>query len=201
MARPPAIEADTAFRVTLNLQSVGLTDDQFNRLCSDNRDSRIELTADKQLIIMSPCGSETSRRNAKIVQRLANWTDEDSNGICCGPDAIFSLPNGAKRSPDASWISKRRWDRLTPEEKLAVTPICPDFVLELRSPSDRISDLQEKMEEYISNGAKLGWLLDPIDNRAVIYRPGKARLTIDTPTTISGDPVLKGFQFDFREIL
>src|SRR5262249_32006156 len=109
MARPPAIEADTAYRVTLNLQSVGLTDDQFNRLCSDNRDSRIELTADKQLIIMSPCRPDTSRRNVKITMRLAIWADQDSTGICFGPDAIFSLPNGAKRSPDTSWIPKRRW--------------------------------------------------------------------------------------------
>jgi Uma2 family endonuclease len=201
MARPPAIEADTAFRVTLNLQSVGLTDDQFNRLCSDNRDSRIELTAEKQLIIMSPCGPETSRRNVKIIQRLANWADQDGTGVCFGPDAIFSLPNGAKRSPDASWIAKKRWDRFTKEEKLAITPICPDFVIELRSLSDRMPDLQEKMEEYISNGAKLGWLLDPIDNRAVIYRSGQPPLIIDTPEIISGDPILKGFHFDFREIL
>ena len=201
MARPPAIEADTAFRVSLNLESVGLTDDQFNRLCSDNRHSRIELTADKQLIIMSPCRPETSRQNVKIVQRLANWADEDSTGVCFGPDAIFSLPNGAKRSPDASWIPKRRWDRLTAEEKLTITPICPDFVIELRSLSDRVSDLEEKMEEYISNGAKLGWLLDTIDNRAVIYHPGNPPLTIETPEMISGDPVLKEFHFNFREIL
>ena len=201
MARPPAIEADTAFRIILNLQSVGLTDDQFIRLCSDNCDSRFELTADKQLIIMSPCRPETSRQNARITMRLGIWADQDSTGVCFGPDAMFSLPNGAKRSPDASWIPKKRWDRLTEEEKLTITPICPDFVIELRSISDRVSNLQEKMEEYISNGAKLGWLLDPIDNRAVIYGPGQPPVVIDTPEMISGDPVLKGFHFDFREIL
>jgi Uma2 family endonuclease len=201
MARPPAVEANTAYRVTLNLQSVGLTDDQFNRLCSDNRDSRIELTADKQLIIMSPCGPETSWRNAKIIQRLGNWADVDNTGLLFGPDAIFSLPNGAKRSPDASWIAKRRWNRLTEAERLAITPICPDFVLELRSISDRVADLEEKMEEYVANGAKLGWLLDYIDNRAVIYRPGQQPLPIHKPEIIVGDPILKGFHFDFREIL
>ena len=201
MARPPAIQADTAFRVTINLQSVGLTDDQFNRLCSDNRHSRIELTADKQLIIMSPCGPDTSRRNAKITMRLGIWADQDSTGLCFGPDAIFSLLNGAKRSPDASWIPKRRWNRLMEEERLGITPICPDFIIELRSISDRVADLQEKMEEYFSNGAKLGWLLDYLDNRAVIYRPGQTPLTIDKPEIISGDPILKGFHFDFRDIL
>ena len=201
MARPPAIEADTTFRLVLNLQSVGLTDDQFFRLCCDNSDFQIELTADKHLIVMPPCFPETDRKNTKIIQRLANWTEQDDTGVCFGPTAGFTLPNGAKRAPDAAWIPKRRWNRLTKEEKHSLTPICPDFVLELRSTSNRLSDLQEKMEEYIANGAKMGWLLDPIDNRAEIYRPGEPPQLIENPAIISGDPTLKGFRFDFREIL
>jgi Uma2 family endonuclease len=201
MARPPAIEADTTFRLSLNLQSVGLTDDQFDRLCCDNSDFQIEMTADRQLIIMSPCFPETDRQNAKITMRLGIWTEQDGTGECFGPTTGFTLPNGAKRSPDASWIPKSRWNRFTKEEKYTMTPVCPDFVIELRSRSNRLADLQEKMEEYIANGAKLGWLLDPIDNRAAIYQPGRAPQVIDNPATISGDPILKGFQFDFREIL
>jgi Uma2 family endonuclease len=201
MARPPAIEADTAFRLILDLQSVGLTDDQFDRLCCDNSDFQIEMTADKQLIIMSPCFPETDRQNTRITQRLANWTEQDGTGVCFGPSAGFTLPNGAKRSPDAAWIRKSRWNRLTKEEKHTMTAICPDFVLELRSISNRLSELQEKMEEYIANGAKLGWLIDPIDNRATIYRTGQPPQVIENPAIIIGDPILKGFQFDFREIL
>ena len=133
--------------------------------------------------------------------RLGNWAEQDGTGECFGPSACFTLANGAKRSPDAAWISKSRWNRLSTEEKSTMTPICPDFVMELRSPSNRLLELREKMEEYIASGAKLGWLLDPIDNRATIYLPGQAPQVIASPAIISGDPTLKGFQFDFREIL
>jgi Uma2 family endonuclease len=200
MARPPAIEAETAFRLVLNMRSVCLTDDQFFRLCSDNRDFRIEMTATGELIIMSPTNMETGRKNAAITARLFNWTRQDGSGECFDSSSEFSLPNGAKRSADASWILKSRWNRLSEEEKNKFSPICPDFVIELRSPSDRLPDAEAKMEEYIANGARLGWLLDPIENRAVIYRSGHAPERVDDPTIISGDPVLPGFRFDFREI-
>ncbi|PYS52581.1 MAG: hypothetical protein DMG13_15730 [Acidobacteria bacterium] len=201
MARPPAIERDTPIRLTLNLRSVGLTDDQYFRLCSDNRDLRIEMTAQGDLIIMSPTNPDTGRKNAKITQRLANWTEQDGTGVCFDSSAEFRLPNGAKRSPDGAWIPKSRWNRFTKEEKQRFTEICPDFVIELRSPSDRVTEVQEKLEEYVANGSKLGWLLDPIESRATIYRPGQPPQRIDNPAIISGDPILPGFNFDFREIL
>ena len=117
-----------------------------------------------------------------------------------GADTGFTLPNGAKRGPDAAWMSRERWNRIPEEQQEKLAPVCPDFVVELRSPSDRLSDVQAKMEEYIANGARLGWLLDPFDNCATIYRPGRPPERIENPTVIHGDPVLPGFHFDFREI-
>jgi Uma2 family endonuclease len=201
MARLPAIERDSSVRLVLDLRSVGLTDDQFFRLCGDNRDLRIEMTAQKELIIMSPTNPKTDHKNAKITMLLGIWATQDGTGIFFGSSAIFMLPNGAKRSPDGAWIPKNRWDRLTEAEKESLAEICPDFVVELRSPSDRVADIEAKMEEYIANGSRLGWLLDPIENRAIIYRPGEPPQHLDKPGTLSGDPVLLGFKFDFREIL
>jgi len=201
MVRPPAIETEQDLYLVLNVESIGLTDDQYYRFCRDNPDFRIEMSAESELIIMSPTNMETGRKNSKINQRLSNWADQEGSGECFDSSSEFMLPNGAKRSPDASWILKARWNRLTLEEKNTFSPICPDFVIELRSPTDRVAVLNRKMEEYISNGARLGWLLDPIDNCAVIYRPGAAPERLDKPAIISGDPVLPGFKFDFREIL
>ena len=201
MARPPIIETDRATRLVLNVKSVRLTDDQFIQLCSDNRDLRIEMTASGELIIMPPPGLKTSKRNSTIIQRLANWTEQDGTGVCFATDAGFTLPNGARRGPDAAWMLAERWNGLTSDEQEKLPVICPDFVLELRSPSDRLNDVQEKMEEYIANGARLGWLLDPFENRAYIYSPGHPSGRIDNPTVVNGDPVLPGFKFDFREIL
>jgi Uma2 family endonuclease len=200
MAWPPAIEAEMAVRIVLNTCTVGLTDDQFFQLCSDNRDLRIEMTAQKELIIMSPTNMETGRKNATITTLLGIWARQDGSGVCFDSSSEFTLPNGAKRSPDASWILKSRWDRVSPEEKERFTEICPDFVIELRSPSDRVVHLQEKMQEYIANGVRLGWLLDPIENCAIVYRPGQLPERIEKPETLSGDPVLPGFRFDFSEI-
>src|SRR5436190_21416496 len=201
MARPSAIKLDTGVRVVLNVRSLGLTDDQLLRLCSDNRDFRIEMSAQGELIIMPPPGSKTGKRSSRINQRLANWTEHDGAGVCFNADTGFTLPNRAKRGPDAAWISHERWNRVPGEQREKLAPICPDFVVELRSPSDRLPDIQEKMEEYMANGARLGWLLDPFENRAYIYRHGQSPERIDSPTILCGDPVLPGFKFDFREIL
>ena len=202
MARPPAIETETAIWLALNVQSVGLTDDQFFALCSDNDDEFVlEMSAQGELIIMSPSFPETDEKNSKIIQRLANWAEQDGTGVCFGSNAGFTLPNGARRSPDAAWIPKSRWHVIPREKRRKFHRICPDFVIELRSLSNRISKLQEKIEEYVGNGARLGWLLYPLDNCATIYRSGQAPERIDNPTIISGDPVLPGFKFDFREIL
>ena len=201
MTRPPVIEQDAPFRLSLDVGSVRLTDNQFYRLCRDNPELRIELTADRELIIMSPTGFETGWRNAKITQRLANWAEEDGTGICFDSSTVFTLPNGAKRSPDASWILNKRCERLTPEDRNTFAPICPDFVIELRSSSDLLSELKKKMIEYVQNGARLGWLLDPQKKRVYIYRPRQAAEVLENPEYISGEDVLSGFKFNFREIL
>ena len=159
------------------------------------------MSAQGELIIMPPPGSRTGRRTLKINQRLANWAEEDGTGVGFGTDTGFTLPNNAKRGPDAAWMLRERWNRIPEEQQEKLAPICPDFVIELRSPSDRRRDVKEKMEEYIANGVRLGWLLDPFDNCATIYRPGHAPERIEKPTILSGDPVLPGFKFDFREIL
>ena len=204
MARVPTIQADSDFRLVLDFQNVRLKDEQFFRLCSDNSDLRIEMSAAGELIIMAPCKPMTGRRNAKIAQRLSNWAEQDGTGECFDSSSLFSLPNGAKRSPDASWILRARWERIPEEERNNAEKfeeICPDFVIELRSLSDRLPDLKEKMDEYMANGARLGWLLDPIDNFAIIYRPGQPPERVENPTVLSGESVLSGFNFDFREIL
>jgi Uma2 family endonuclease len=201
MARAPLIETGTASRVVLKFQSVPLTDDQFLRLCRDNGEFHFEMTARGDLIIMSPSNPDTDSENTKIIQRLANWAEKDGTGKCFGAAAIFILPNGAKRVPDAAWIPKDRWKNVTKGKKYGLPVICPDFIIELRSPSDRLRDVQEKMEEYVSNGTRLGWLLDPIENCAFVYLPGQPPKRIDNPAILSGDPVLPGFTFDFSEIL
>src|SRR5213594_2627404 len=164
MARPPAIERDTAAIATLDIRNIGLTDDQFLLLCHDNEALRFEINAQGELIIMSGGNPETDYKNAEIVGQLRNWAKQDGTGVFFGSSAIFTLPSGAKRIPDGAWILKSRWHRFTKEERSKLPVICPDFVIKLRSPSDRVRELQDKMEEYIENGAQLGWLLDTIEN-------------------------------------
>jgi Uma2 family endonuclease len=197
---PLTIEGDE-FCLVLDVSDLGLTDDQFFRLCRDNEDLRFEMSAEGELIIMSPSRPRTSRKHSIFNQRLRNWAEQDATGEVFDATGGFTLANGAKRAPDASWILKDRWNSLTDEQQDSLSSICPDFVMELRSSSDRVRALQAKMEEYRANGARLGWLLDPIANRAYIYRPGEPVQEIEKPEIISGDPVLPGFNFDFREIL
>jgi len=202
MARPPSIDEELDdVQLVLNVKSVGLTDDQFAELCSENSDVNFEMTAQGELLILSPTYSETGWRNSKITQRLANWADADGTGLCFDSSALFNLPNGAKRAPDAAWISKRRWSLVPADRRKKFAPICPDFVIELRSGSDRLQRIRAKMDEYISNGTQLGWLLDTIANRAYIYRPGCAVEEIESPGILRGDPVLPDFEFNFSGIL
>ena len=201
MARPPSIEQHAPFRFSLDVSSVCLTDDQFSRLCSDNPELRIELTADRELIIMSPTGSKTGHREAKIIQRLGDWAEADGTGLCFSSNAVFTLPNGAKRMPDAAWIASTRWEKLTPEQQEGFALICPDFVIELRSRTDLPSELESKMAEYIQNGARLGWLLDPVEKRVHIYRPRQGPECLENPEYVTGEDVLSGFKFNFHEIL
>jgi Uma2 family endonuclease len=180
--------------LTVNLQSVlELTDEQFFQICQANRDLKFERTASGELIIMPPTGGETGNKNARITQQLMNWTDADGTGIAFDSSTCFKLPNSADRSPDASWIKLERWDALTEEEKQKFPPICPDFVVELLSPSDSLKVAQEKMREYIDNGVRLGWLINRKSRQVDIYRPGKEVEVLESPVTLSGEDVLNGF--------
>ncbi|MBF2083371.1 Uma2 family endonuclease [Thermoleptolyngbya sp. C42_A2020_037] len=181
--------------------SLPLSEEQFFEFCQVNRDLRIEQNADGDLVIMSPVGSGTGNREAKIIQQLANWSDEDGTGLVFSSSAGFKLSTGAKRSPDAAWIRLDRWNALTPEQQERFAPICPDVVIELRSPNDSLETLQAKMREYQQEaGFQLGWLLDRGDRRAYIYRPSELVQVLDSPDSLSGDPVLPGFRLDLSKV-
>jgi Uma2 family endonuclease len=194
------IDQNMPYLLELNVKSVGLTDEQFYLLCRDNPDLRFELTAQKGLIIMPPTGSKTGWRNSKLNQRLANWAEADGTGLTFDSSTGFTLPNGAKRSPDAAWVRRERWEALSEEEQDEFASICPDFVIELRSPQDNLSTLQSKMLEYIENGAQLGWLIDPRNRRGYIYRPGQVVEELENPDSINGDPVMPGFVLNLMDI-
>ena len=179
---------------------IKLTGKQFADFCAMNDDFRIELTAEGLIEIMPPAFGNTSRKNNLIGIHLGNWTLQDGSGVSFDSSGGFTLPNGAVRAPDASWVSNSRYDALTAEEKGSFTPLCPDFVIELRSSSDRLSVLQAKMEEYMANGAQLGWLLDPLQRQAHVYRPDTDVVILDNPDTLSADPELPGFTLDLKPI-
>lgn len=202
MARIPATEEEVGSApLVLNLESVGLSPEQFFRVCRDNPGLHLELTARKELVIMTLPGGKTGRRNAMIVAALENWARSDGTGIVFSPSTLFFLPNGAMRAPDASWLRLERWEALSEDQQEQAPPLCPDFVVELRSPSDRIANLQSKMEEYVANGARLGWLIDPFEKRIHVYRPGLPVERLDEPRTLDGGRVAPGFVLDLSEIL
>ncbi len=186
--------------VQVNLDSLHLTNEQFYKICQDNRDLRFEKNAKGYLIIMSPAGDETSYRNGRLTQQLFNWSDQDKTGIPFDSSAGFMLPNGAIRSPDAAWITLEKWNKIDPSRREKFGPICPDFLIELRSPSDSLKSLQEKMREYIENGTKLGWLINRKDQQVEVYRPGKKVEILDHPTTLSGEDVLPNFVLNLELI-
>lgn len=186
--------------VTLNVRAVKLTDEQFTQLCRENPDLRLELTAEQELIIMSPTGSKTGWRNGRILYSLIAWADRDGTGLVFDSSSGFTLPNGAKRSPDASWVKRERWDGLTEEQQEGFAPLCPDFVTELRSQTESLVTLRAKMQEYIENGARLGWLIDPVERRVYVYRPDQPVEVLDDPVSVSGDPVLPGFALRVQEV-
>jgi Uma2 family endonuclease len=201
MAHTVSTECDTAFRVSLDVHSIHLTDEQFDLLCRDNNELRLEFSAKGELIIMSMTYTETGRKKARILHRLADWAETDGTGRCYSSSAGFTLPNGSKRAVDASWISHKRWNSLKPEHREKMARICPDFVIEMRSETNPLPELKKKMAEYIQNGARLGWLFDPIDKRVYIYRPGRRVECLESPNELSGEDVLPGFQFNFQEIV
>jgi len=169
--------------------------------CRKNRKWRIERTVEGELEIMPPTGGETSDQNSEINMQLRLWAKRNNSGVAFESNGGFILPNGAMRSPDASWVSRDRLSNLTAEQKQKFLPLCPDFVIELRSPSsDPLAMVEAKMREYVENGARLGWLLDPESKRVHVYKPGEPVRALENPGRLSGDPVLPGFVLDLRPI-
>jgi Uma2 family endonuclease len=177
-----------------------LSDEDFFEFCQLNREWRIERTKEGDLIIRPPTGSKTGERNFKLTVKFGIWAEKDGTGKGFDSSTGFTLPNGAKRSPDLSWMRLERWNALTDEEQKRFAPVCPDFVVELRSESDALEALQEKMEEYIENGAQLGWLIDPVEKSVYIYRPQAAVECLEQPQTVSGESLLQGFALEMKEI-
>ena len=179
---------------------VHLSDEQLFDICLVNRDLRIERNECGGLIIMPPTGSATSDRNSEINMQLRNWAKRDGLGKAFDSSGGFRLPNGAMRSPDAAWMRLSKWNALTAEQRKKFAPLCPDFVLELRSPNDSLATLQEKMLEYLGNGAELGLLVDPEQKRVYVCRRDQGVQILEDPQTVACDPVLPGFVLDLREI-
>jgi Uma2 family endonuclease len=178
-----------------------VTPEQFTELAINNRDLRLELTHTGELIVNPPAGGESGRRNSSITGQLGMWVEaNESLGEGFDSSGGFILPNGAILSPDASWVKRERWEALTPEQRRGFVPLCPDFVVELRSATDSLSKLQNKMQEYINNGAKLGWLIDPQNKQVEIYRPQQDIEILDNPTELSGENILPGFILNLKRI-
>jgi Uma2 family endonuclease len=177
-----------------------MTTAEFYEFCLANRDLRIERTASGDVIVMSPAFSDTGNRNMKIAYQVANWAEQDGTGETFDSSAGFTLPNGAIRSPDAAWIKLERWNSLTENQKASFAPICPDFVIELRSASDRLTTLQDKMQEYIDNGALLGFLIDRKARTVHLYRPQQSAQILENPAEVQGDPELPGFTLIMSKI-
>lgn len=197
-----AIQSTESSYVVLHFGPVlkKLDDEDFYELCRLNPELRIERTSDGDLIIMSPTGGETGGRNFNLAVLFGIWARADGTGKGFDSSTGFTLPNGAKRSPDLSWVRLSRWNALTKEERVRFPPLCPDFVVELRSDTDSLEMLQDKMQEYLDNGAQLGWLIDPTEKKVYIYRPHTPVECLDNPASVSGEPLLPGFVLNLQEI-
>ncbi|MDJ1174043.1 Uma2 family endonuclease [Roseofilum capinflatum] len=197
---PTKPETETLLLTLPTTIKLYVTQAQFEALAASNRDLRLERTAKGELIVNPPTGWETGKRNRSIIAQLDRWYEENKQGEAFDSSTGFILPNGATRSPDACWISQERWDTLTDEQKGTFPNICPDFVVELRSKSDTLKSLQEKMQEYMENGARLGWLIDLQQRTVEVYRVGLEVEILSNPTELSGEEVLPGFVLDLRRV-
>jgi len=184
---------DNGLVVNFSPLATKVSDDEFAELCRLNPELQFERTSEGELVVMSPTGGKTGRRNAWLIARVTNWAEKDGTGQVFDSSTLFSLPNSARRSPDVAWVRSDRWNALSSREQDEFPPLCPDFVVELRSRTDRLSTLMENMEEYIANGAQLGWLIDPLERKIHVYRAGPPPEVLDNPQTISGEPLLKNF--------
>jgi len=178
-----------------------LTDDEFFEFCQRNRDLRIEMNKEGEMIIMMPTGSESGNRGFNFTVEFGIWAKADGTGVGFSSSTGFTLPNGAKRSPDLAWIRQERWEAIPKKQRKKFASICPDFVVELRSETDALEPLQAKMEEYIANGAELGWLIDPLEKKVHVYRPNAQVKVLNRPKTLSGEPLLKGLKLNLTGIL
>lgn len=193
--------SSNSINFTLDIRPLKMTDEAFYEFCRRNKDFRFEMDKKGNLIIMPPTFLETSRKNNKINYQLTAWTEKDKTGIAFESNGMFTLPDGAKRSPDAFWITKEKYFALSQKEREEqFARIVPEFVIELRSKLDNLRKLQNKMREYIENGVRLGWLIDPTEKRVHIYRGDKSVEILENPALISGEDVLRGFEFDVTEI-
>lgn len=190
--KTPAIQIPSTLKIT---------QEQFELLCAANRDVRLERTALGELVIMPPTGGNTGKRNIDLSFQLQAWTRRTRLGVAFDSSTAFRLPNGADRSPDAAWVSQVRWDALTLQQQDTFPPLCPDFVIELRSATDTLESLHKKMQEYLDNGLCLGWLIDPKHKKVEIYRPSRPVEVLENPATLSGEEVLPGFVLDLALIL
>ncbi|MDF5713244.1 MAG: Uma2 family endonuclease [Rhizonema sp. NSF051] len=187
--------------LSLNIPAnLKVSEEQFVLLAAANRDLQLELTATGELIIMPPTGGNTGKRNIDIEGQLWFWNRQSLLGIAFNSSTAFRLPNGAERSPDAAWVTQARWDTLKPEEQDSFPPLCPDFAIELRSKSDNMEPLRKKMQEYIDNGLRLGWLIDTKNKKVEIYRANQLPEVLNNPTSLSGEDVLPGFVLDLQVV-
>ncbi|MFE1744066.1 Uma2 family endonuclease [Coleofasciculus sp. H7-2] len=187
--------------LTLNLDTVHLTDEQFYKICQNNREFKFERTASGELIIMSPVGGESGNREADLIIDLGIWNRQTRLGYTFSSSTIFKLPNGADRSPDAAWIRRERWEALTPEQRRKFPPIAPDFVIELRSATEDLEMLRSKMQEYMDAGVQLAWLINPQQQQVEIYRPGQDVEVRNLPTELSGEDLLPRFSLSLSPYL
>ncbi len=186
--------------MVMRLRQLQISDEHFFHICQDNPQLHLERTAQGDFVVMPPAGGETSSRNLALGARLYNWAQRDKSGVAFDSSGGFVLPNGAIRSPDAAWVRRARLATLSAAQKQRFLPLCPDFVVELRSPTDRVEDLQAKMEEYLANGAQLGWLLVPEGREVFVYEPELPMTHLQNPETLSGDPLLPGFILTLADI-
>jgi Uma2 family endonuclease len=189
------------FPISIQLAPVvPMTQDQFFDFCQLNPDKWFERTAEGELIVLPPSGTESGIRDVEVSAQLHSWAKAAGKGKVTGPSGGFILPNGANRAPDAAWVSSEQLATITPEQRQKFWPVCPFFLMEVLSPTDSLKRLQEKMEEYIANGCRLGWLIDPVKCQVHVYRPGQPVQVLDNPSTLAGDPELPGFVLDLEPV-
>ncbi len=184
----------------INFSFRRMTDSEFENFCHRNPDKRIELSKEGKIIVMPPTHTETGRKNFKLLLSFGNWAESDKTGQCFESSTGFTFPNGAKRSPDLAWVRNEKWNALSEKEKRSFAPLVPDFMVELRSDTDSLKTLQNKMKEYIENGVSLGWLIDTLKRKIYLYRPAQKVEILDNPPTVSGESLLPGFVLDLAEI-